>query len=115
MNNQTNLIQMELDMVEEHVLSCLFRDAHNPQINNSIKSFLVMSGRNPIEIINKSIAHFENIARPFLKENGYVDGEKLSQLIAIRFNKQVPLGDFRLIDVTRMLEPWLITLGTLIQ
>ena len=102
-------------MAEEHILTCLFRDAHNPQINSTIKSFLMMSGKNPVDMINNAITHFENIAKPFMKENGYIDGAKLSQLIAIRFNKQVPIGDFRLIDATRLLEPWLRSFGTLIQ
>lgn len=113
MNN--DLIQMELDMAEEHLLTCLFRDANNPQFNNTAKSFLMMSGKDPVSILNNSISQFETIVRPFLKENGYVDGNKLSQLIEIRFNKQVPIGDFRLIDVTRAIEPWLISLGSLLQ
>lgn len=110
-----NLVQMELDMVEEHLLTCLFRDANNPQFNSTAKSFFVMSGKDPIAMINSSITQFETAVRPFLKENGYVDGEKLSRLIAVKFNKQVPIGDFRLIDATRMIEPWLVSLGALIQ
>lgn len=102
-------------MVEEHLLTCLFRDANNPQFNSTVKSFFVITGKDPIAMINSSITQFETAVRPFLKDNGYVDGEKLSRLIAVKFNKQVPISDFRLIDVTRMLEPWLITLGTLIQ
>ena len=102
-------------MVEEHLLTCLFRDANNPQFNSTVKSFFVITGKDPIAMINSSITQFETAVRPFLKDNGYVDGEKLSRLIAVKFNKQVPISDFRLIDVTRMLEPWLITLGALIQ
>lgn len=110
-----NLVQMELDMVEEHLLTCLFKDANNPQFNSTAKSFFVMSGKDPIAMINDSITQFETAVKPFLKENGYVDGSKISQLIEVKFNKQVPIGDFRLIDVTRALEPWLLTLGALIQ
>ena len=110
-----NLVQMELDMVEEHLLTCLFKDANNPQFNNTAKSFFVMSGKDPIAMLNTCISQFETAMRPFLKPNGYVDGAKLSQLIEAKFNKQVPIGDFRLIDVTRTLEPWLLTLGTFIQ
>ena len=110
-----NLIQMELDIVEEHLLTCLFRDANNPQFSSTAKSFFIMSGKDPIATLNSCISQFETLVRPFLKENGYVDGNKLSQLIEAKFNKQVPISDFRLIDVTRTFEPWLRTLGALIQ
>lgn len=102
-------------MVEEHLLTCLFKDANNPQFNSTAKSFFVMSGKDPIAMLNTCISQFETVMRPFLKPNGYVDGAKLSQLIETKFNKQVPIGDFRLIDVTRTLEPWLLTLGAFIQ
>lgn len=111
----TNLIQAELDIVEEHLLSCLFQDANNPQINGAIKSYCAITGKNPIHLINDSITKFEQIVRPLMQENGMVSGEKLSQLLAVRFNKQIPLSDFRLIDITRAIEPWLLTLGTFLQ
>lgn len=111
----TNLIQVELDIVEEHLLSCLFQDANNPQINGAIKSYCAITGKNPIHLINESIVKFEQIIRPLMQENGMVSGEKLSQLLAVRFNKQIPLSDFRLIDITRAIEPWLLTLGTFLQ
>lgn len=41
--------------------------------------------------------------------------EKLSRLIEARFNKQIPIGDFRMIELTRAIEPWLKTLGSYIQ
>lgn len=111
----TNLIQAELDIVEEHLLSCLFQDANNPQINGAIKSYCAITGKNPIHLINDSITKFEQIVRPLMQENGMVSGEKLAQLLAVRFNKQIPLSDFRLIDITRAIEPWLLTLGTFLQ
>lgn len=111
----SNLIQAELDIVEDHVLKCLFRDSQNPQINSTIKSFCVMSGKHHINIINDAITQFETAIRPFLKENGYVDGEKFSALLAMKFNKQIPMNDFRLVEVTRAIEPWLLRFGTLLQ
>lgn len=50
-----------------------------------------------------------------MNENGTVNGEKLSQLIEAKFNKQIPIGDFRLVDVSRAIEPWLMTLGAFLQ
>ena len=72
-------------------------------------------GQSHIKLINNGIQQFEQFAKPFLKENGYVDGLKLSRLIEVRFNKQIPIGDFRMIELTRAIEPWLKTLGSYIQ
>lgn len=58
---------------------------------------------------------FECVIRPLMNENGTVNGEKLSQLIEAKFNKQIPIGDFRLVDVSRAIEPWLMTLGAFLQ
>lgn len=110
-----NLIQAELDMVEEHLLQCLFGNAQAPQINQTVKTGLAFLGQSYIKIINTGLLEFERLAKPFLKENGYVDGTKLSRLIEARFNKSVPLGDFRMIELTRAIEPWLKTLGSYIQ
>lgn len=110
-----NLIQAELDMVEEHVISCLFGNPNAPQVNSTVKMGLSFLGKNPIQVINLSILQFEDFIKPFLKENGYVDGNKLAQLIEIKFNKQIPIGDFRMIEFTRAIEPWLKMLGSYIQ
>lgn len=111
----TNLIQTELDLVEEHLLTCLFQNAKNPQINGAIKSYCTLIGKNPINILNDYIIKFENIVKPIMQKNGMINGEKLTQLIAIKFNKQIPISDFRLVDVSRALEPWLLSLGTFLQ
>lgn len=110
-----NLIQAELDLVEEHLITCLFGNVHAPRINSMVKTGLSFIGQNHVQMINAGIKQFEEYTRPFLKENGYVDGLKLSRLIEARFNKQVPIGDFRMIEFTRAIEPWLKTLGSYIQ
>lgn len=110
-----NLIQAELDIVEEHILTCLFGDATNPQINGAIKSYFTIIGQNPIHIINDNLKKFETIVKPYMNPNGKVSGEKISALLEARFNKQIPIGDFRMVEVTRMIEPWLKTLGTFLQ
>ena len=110
-----NLMQTELDLVEEHIIECLFGSAHAPRINSMVKTGLAFIGQSHIQMINKGIKQFEQFGKPFLKENGYVDGLKLSRMIEARFNKQVPIGDFRMIEFTRAIEPWLKTLGSYIQ
>lgn len=110
-----NLMQTELDLVEEHLLQCLFGNAQAPRINSMIKTGLTFMGKNHIQIINVGLQQFEQMTKPFLKENGYVDGSKISRLIEAKFNKQIPIGDFRMIEFTRAIEPWLKTLGSYIQ
>ena len=112
MNNQ---IQSELDIVEEHILNCLFGSASNPQINQTLRTGLVFIGKNHIQMINSAIIGFEQYVKPFLKDNGYIDGNKLSRLIEAKFNKQVPLGDIRMIEVSRAIEPLLLMLGSFIR
>lgn len=110
-----NLMQAELDLVEEHLLQCLFGSSQSPRINSMVKTGLTFMGQSHIKLINSGLQLFEQFAKPFLKENGYVDGLKLSRLIEARFNKQIPIGDFRMIELTRAIEPWLKTLGSYIQ
>lgn len=111
-----NLIQIELDMVEEYILTCLFGNIQNPQVNSTIKSFLALRGANLAEIINSYIDRFEDIIKPLLKENGYIDGEKLSKLLEVKLNQNISLsGDCRLIDVARVFEQQLLSLGSLIR
>ena len=110
-----NLIQAELDLVEEHLLQCLFGSSQSPIINSMIKTGLTFMGQSHIKLINSGLQQFEQFAKPFLKEHGYVDGIKLSRLIEAKFNKQIPIGDFRMIELTRAIEPWLKALGSYIQ
>ena len=110
-----NLMQAELDLVEEHLLQCLFGNSQSPRINPMIKTGLTFMGQSHIKRINSGLQQFEQFAKPFLKENGYVDGLKLSRLIEARFNKQIPIGDFRMIELTRAIEQWLKILGSYIQ
>lgn len=110
-----NLIQTELDMVEEYIITCLFGNVQQPKVNDLVKSFITLSGKNVISVINDTILKFENTVRPLLKENGYVDGEKFSNLLSIKFNQKIPIYDFRLIDGARAMEPILIMLRNFIQ
>lgn len=113
MNN--NLIQTELDMAEEHIISCLFGDVNNPQVNSTIRSFLALQGKSVAGVINEYIDKFEAIIKPMLKENGFIDGAKFSKLVKIKFNQDINIQDFRIIELTRILEPWLLDISKLIQ
>ena len=66
-----SLQQTELDLFEEHVLSCLFGDAHNPKVSSFIGTFLAFQGKSLEEVLNNSITSFE-----FTTTDGFVDGDK---------------------------------------
>ena len=110
-----SLKQNEMDMFEEHVLSCLFGDAHSPKVSGFIGTYLAFQGKNLEGVINETITSFENFANPLLTDNGFVDGGKLSNLIEQLFGYQVQIPNFRLIDISRKIEPWLRTIGSIIQ
>ena len=110
-----NLIQTELDMAEEHILTCLFGDIHSPKVNTFVETFLAMRGKSLVGTINEYLVKFETLIKPILKENGYVDGAKFSNLMKVKFNKDITIQDFRLIELTRALEPMLMNIKSLIQ
>ena len=111
----SNLIQTELDMAEEYILKCLFGDINNPQVNAAIKSFLTLQGKSVAGTINEYIDKFETIIKPMLKENGYIDGAKFSELLKIKFKQEIPIQDFRIIELARALESWLLDISKLIR
>lgn len=110
-----SLIQAELDLAEELILTCLFKDAHNPQVGGVTASFLALQGKSLTPLLNASILEAEAIVAPWLKENGYIDGEKLSLLLKNKLNKDVVIPDCRIIDIVRAIEPLLRFCGKFIQ
>ena len=110
-----NLKQTELDLFEEHVLSCLFGDAQNPRISGFIGTFLAFQGKTVDSVLNDSIQKFEQLALPLLDENGYVNGEKVSLILKQFTSEPVTIPNFRLIDISRQVEPLLRTIGSMIQ
>ena len=101
--------------MEEHLLTCLFKSPNNIQINGFINSFVTLQGKSIESIINESIIKFETIVKPWLKPNGYVDGERISILLKNKFNRDITIPDFRMIELTRAVEPLLIMFGNIIQ
>ena len=110
-----SLQQTELDLFEEHVLSCLFGDAHSPKVSSFIGTFLAFQGKSLEGVLNNAITSFERFAAPLLSDNGFVDGDKLSNVVQQIFGQQVALPDFRLIDISKAVEPFLRNVGSMIQ
>ena len=105
------LKQKELDLFEEHILSCLFQDPQCLRMKLFLRGFITP------KLLNDIIRKFETVSLPYLTENGYVDGKKLSNLVAARFSfaKEIEIPDFRLIELSRGLEPLLKAIGAMLQ
>ncbi len=110
-----NLIQTELDLAEEHILKCLFKSASKPQVGGLAATFLSLQGKSLTPLLNSSILSAEAFLKPWLKDNGYVDGEKLSLYIKNKFDREVVIPDFRLVEFARAIEPMLLICSKYLQ
>lgn len=108
-------IQNEFDIVEAHVLECLFKSSTNPQVNSITATYLALQGKSLHNMLNAAITESEAYITPWLTAEGYVDGSKLSLLIKNKFNKNIAIPDFRMIELTRAIEPVLKFLSKFIQ
>ena len=98
--------QQELDMAEEYILSKLFGNATNPVISKKWESILILKNINYREKINEYLNIFEIFAKDLLKENGYFDGNKTTQLMILQFPylQGLVLPDIRPIDFFRLVD-----------
>lgn len=99
------MIQKELDLLEQQVLTDLFG-------GYSSENFVIKYGIFKYDLtpkIQKLITDFEQIVRPFMDEDGYVDGIKIKQHISIPY-LQIPDRLFRPIELYRELQPLLLNL-----
>lgn len=98
-------IQKELDRVEEYILNQLFGDINNPVIDKKLKIYLTLKGITFDEFINPKIEIFEEFAKNFMREDGFLDGEKLSKVISIQYPilSGLNLPTARLIDYIKLI------------
>ena len=78
-------IQKELDRAEEYILNQLFGDINSPAIDKKFKIYLTLKGLTFDEFINSKIEIFEGFITNFMREDGLLDGEKLSKVITIQY------------------------------
>jgi hypothetical protein len=76
-------IQKELDRVEEYILNKLFGDIQNPKINLKIQTIMAIKGIDFDSFINEKIERFESFMKDFMREDGFLDGEKLEKVVCI--------------------------------
>lgn len=93
--------QMELDLFEKKVLTDLFGgyNAENFVINFGIFKY-DLSGR-----VQKYISLFEDLAVPYMDEQGLINGEKIKTILQDKYKVLVPDSKFRLVDVYSNISP----------
>lgn len=99
------MIQKELDLLEQQILTDIF-GGYNPE-NFVIKFGIFKYDLTPR--IQKMITEFEDMIKPFMNNDGYVDGTKLKSVIDIPYI-QIPSRLFRPIELYRELQPLLLNL-----
>ena len=90
-----DLKQVELDKAELMVFNKLWGGAEPPA---AFLTILKMFGID----INDYIQSFENWLKPFMKDNGLIDGVNLRHVISLKspkLSEMVPPHDFRLCDI----------------
>ena len=80
-----SVIQSELDIAEEYILSKLFGDIYNIKLGLVVNTVLNLKGVNLHNLINQKILEFENKIKPYMTETGYIDGNKLTETLTNKF------------------------------
>jgi hypothetical protein len=91
----TDLKQVELDKAEEMVFNKFWGSTQPDKITSTILNMLGID-------INDYIQAFENRVKPFMRDNGLIDGMKLKQVVSLKSPKlaeTIPPHDFRLCDL----------------
>lgn len=99
------MIQKELDLLEQQVLTDLFG-------GYTADKFVMRFGIFKYDLapkIQKIITDFEKVVKPFMNNDGYVDGIKIKQHISVPY-LQIPDRLFRPIEIYRDIQPLLLNL-----
>ncbi len=94
------MIQRELDYLETAVLTDIFGGC-DP------KDFVIQKGFFKIDLsdrVQKYINEFEEMAKPFMSQDGTVNGAELNKVISIPYIN-IPDYQFRLVDLYREVSP----------
>ena len=104
-----DLIQSELDVAEEYILTQIFGSIDNVKLSG-VANWLftqVTKGKNFEVFINEYIQKFELIAKGFITENGYINGNSLTEVITTKapiLKGCINLPTLKPIDYAKMLD-----------
>lgn len=111
-------IQRELDVAEEYILTKLIGDINNPILSNKIKILLKTFNIDIVETINEKLLMFEMLSRGYMTDDGYYNGEKISELISDSTGIQgINLPNIKPIDIAIAIDDILNigSIGKLLQ
>lgn len=111
-------IQRELDIAEEYILAKLIGDINNPVLSNKIKILLSALNIDIVKTINEKLLMFEMLSKGYMTEDGYYDGQKISELISNLTGAQgVSLPNIKPIDIAIAIDDILNigSIGKLLQ
>lgn len=112
-------IQRELDIAEEYILTRLLGNINAPVFGNTIRLFAIAKNIDLNNLINHYIGIFETVAKDFMLENGYVDGQRLGQFLNVKYPMLggLNLPNFRPVELAMLLDQMfnLTSIGNLIQ
>lgn len=106
---QVDLIQKELDIAEEYILTKIFGSVEDVKLSGVANWLFTQAtkGKNFNGFINETINKFEFIAKGFMTENGYINGNSLTEM-AVRkvpmLNGALNLPTLKPIDYAKMLD-----------
>lgn len=80
----TEAIQSELDTAEKFILDKVFGDATNIELGTKVKMWFLSKNLNADVYINEKIKMFEAVAKDYITPNGYVDGNRLTEMIVLK-------------------------------
>lgn len=104
-----NAIQSELDAAEEYILTKIFGSLDNIRLTGASNWIFtqVTKGKNFQSFLNEYIQIFEKLAKGFITENGYVDGNSLTELVTAKapiLRGALNLPTLKPIDYAKMLD-----------
>lgn len=104
-----DLLQQELDIAEEYILTKLFGDINNVRLN-AVPNWIFTQfskGKKFEDFLNENIQKLEFISKGFMTETGYLDGNRLSEVISNKapiLKGCVNLPTLKPIDYAKMLD-----------
>lgn len=104
-----DLIQTELDLAEEYILVRMFGNLDDIKLSGVANWMFVQvtKGKNFNKFLNEYIEKFEFIARGFITETGYIDGNALTEIITSKapiLQGALNLPTLKPIEYARMLD-----------
>ena len=101
-----NDIQRELDKAEEFILGELFGDVYNPQISQNLQFAFTFKGINFTNFLNSGIEKFETFAKGFMREDSFLDTQKIIKVLSVKFPFLSGLNPptIRLIDLIKAID-----------